>query len=81
MIDRIIDKLLALMTHQIAGSRDAPTTHLSCIKAIMHQNHGHNCGAVCYKYAAVNMCWCVGGGVLAFRGFHTDTEALYGGRG
>ena len=44
----------------------------------MHQNHGHNCGAVCYKYAAVNMCWCVGGGVLAFRGFHTDTEALYG---
>ena len=31
MIDRIIDVLLALTTHQIAGSRDAPTTHLSCI--------------------------------------------------
>ena len=41
MIDRIIDKLLALMTHQIAGSRDAPTTPLSCIThhAMMHQNH------------------------------------------
>ena len=31
IIDTIVDDLLAFLTHQIAGSGNAPTTHLSCI--------------------------------------------------
>ena len=41
MIDRNIDDLLALMAHQIAVFRDAPTNHLSFIThhEVIHQNH------------------------------------------
>ena len=42
----------------------------------MHQNHEHYCAAVCHVVRV-----CVGAlvlSVLACRGFHTDSEALYG---